>query len=67
MANMDKKLDKDFDRPTKDTVAAQDRAAKGASRNSNDRWASGKAGGEKDRWASGSAGGKTDSYKSGKP
>ena len=60
----DRMADKDYDRPTPDTVAAQERSTKGASRNTNSRWASGAPGGERTRWCSGSAGSKTDSYSS---
>jgi hypothetical protein len=63
---MDRKLDKDYDRPTRNTVAEQDREAKGASREGNTRWASGPAGGEKDRWKSGRVA-DGDSYASGRP
>jgi len=62
----DRTMDKDYDRPTPNTVAAQEKSAKGASREGNSRWASGAPGGEKTRWCSGSPGGKTDSYSSGK-
>ena len=63
----DKMNDREYDRPTKDTVAAQERSAKGASREGNTRWASGKAGGESDRWKSGRVIGEIADMKSGKP